>query len=323
MTFTKRKFGLMKKAYELSVLCDCEIALIIFNSTNKLFQYASTDMDKVLLKYTEYNEPHESRTNSDIMDALQRKENKSNSGINDSDDDSPPPPPSQATRPSIIANGTISSNSNSVAAVSTATTANSDDFNGITQQIFNHPNAFVPHHHHHQQQQHINAYNASTRNSSLVSAVASARSQSINDNSKASQLDFASTSAFADFSNCSTANSATNINDEQQQQGIVQRISATHETLVNKRLERQTAVAAAAVVAATAVAAQQQQQQLQSLLNDSHNNVSQNSSVNTAGSWIDSLHHHHHHHHHHHQISGCKPLVIFCKSYLTAILLLD
>ncbi|KAG5850727.1 hypothetical protein ANANG_G00085510 [Anguilla anguilla] len=46
VTFTKRKFGLMKKAYELSVLCDCEIALIIFNSTNRLFQYASTDMDK-------------------------------------------------------------------------------------------------------------------------------------------------------------------------------------------------------------------------------------------------------------------------------------
>ncbi|XP_051876210.1 myocyte enhancer factor 2cb isoform X9 [Pristis pectinata] len=70
VTFTKRKFGLMKKAYELSVLCDCEIALIIFNSTNKLFQYASTDMDKVLLKYTEYNEPHESRTNSDIVEAV-------------------------------------------------------------------------------------------------------------------------------------------------------------------------------------------------------------------------------------------------------------
>ncbi|XP_061077555.1 myocyte-specific enhancer factor 2A-like isoform X1 [Conger conger] len=73
VTFTKRKFGLMKKAYELSVLCDCEIALIIFNSSNKLFQYASTDMDKVLLKYTEYNEPHESRTNSDIVEKLRLK----------------------------------------------------------------------------------------------------------------------------------------------------------------------------------------------------------------------------------------------------------
>ncbi|XP_039224565.1 myocyte-specific enhancer factor 2D isoform X4 [Crotalus tigris] len=73
VTFTKRKFGLMKKAYELSVLCDCEIALIIFNHSNKLFQYASTDMDKVLLKYTEYNEPHESRTNADIIEVLNKK----------------------------------------------------------------------------------------------------------------------------------------------------------------------------------------------------------------------------------------------------------
>ncbi|XP_068020994.1 myocyte-specific enhancer factor 2B isoform X1 [Melanerpes formicivorus] len=73
VTFTKRKFGLMKKAYELSVLCDCEIALIIFNSTNRLFQYASSDMDRVLLKYTEYSEPHESRTNSDILQTLKRK----------------------------------------------------------------------------------------------------------------------------------------------------------------------------------------------------------------------------------------------------------
>ena len=68
VTFTKRKFGLMKKAYELSVLCDCEIALIIFNRSDKLFQYASTDMDRVLLKYTEHNEPHESRTNRDIVE---------------------------------------------------------------------------------------------------------------------------------------------------------------------------------------------------------------------------------------------------------------
>uniref|UniRef100_A0A8C3QET1 Myocyte enhancer factor 2B n=1 Tax=Cyanoderma ruficeps TaxID=181631 RepID=A0A8C3QET1_9PASS len=73
VTFTKRKFGLMKKAYELSVLCDCEIALIIFNSTDRLFQYASSDMDRVLLKYTEYSQPHESRTNSDILETLKRK----------------------------------------------------------------------------------------------------------------------------------------------------------------------------------------------------------------------------------------------------------
>ncbi|XP_052795266.1 myocyte-specific enhancer factor 2-like isoform X2 [Mya arenaria] len=73
VTFTKRKFGLMKKAYELSVLCDCEIALIIFTSNNKLYQYASSDMDKVLLKYTEYNDTVVSQTNKDIVEMLTKK----------------------------------------------------------------------------------------------------------------------------------------------------------------------------------------------------------------------------------------------------------
>jgi len=58
----------MKKAYELSTLCECEIALIIFNSNSRLFQYSSRNMDELLLKYTEYNEPHESKTNSDILE---------------------------------------------------------------------------------------------------------------------------------------------------------------------------------------------------------------------------------------------------------------
>ena len=70
VTFTKRKFGLMKKAYELSVLCDCEIAVVIFNSHNKLFQYASSDMDKILLKYTgtwHCTEMLKSQPSTDIM----------------------------------------------------------------------------------------------------------------------------------------------------------------------------------------------------------------------------------------------------------------
>ncbi|EIE81910.1 hypothetical protein RO3G_06615 [Rhizopus delemar RA 99-880] len=54
VTFLKRKQGLMKKAYELSVLCDCEIALLIFNTNGKLVQYASSDIDQILMKYTEF-----------------------------------------------------------------------------------------------------------------------------------------------------------------------------------------------------------------------------------------------------------------------------
>ena len=67
MTFTKRKNGLMKKAMELSVLCGCDIALVIFNANAKLFQYSSTDMDSVLQRYSLHcNEPHEIRNNQDV-----------------------------------------------------------------------------------------------------------------------------------------------------------------------------------------------------------------------------------------------------------------
>ncbi|KAL8117004.1 hypothetical protein AgCh_023257 [Apium graveolens] len=41
-TLKKRKAGLMKKAHELSVLCDAEIAIIVFSSTGKLFEFASS-----------------------------------------------------------------------------------------------------------------------------------------------------------------------------------------------------------------------------------------------------------------------------------------
>ncbi|XP_059446450.1 MADS-box protein JOINTLESS-like [Corylus avellana] len=41
VTFCKRR-GLFKKAMELSTLCDAEIALIVFSSTGKLFDYASS-----------------------------------------------------------------------------------------------------------------------------------------------------------------------------------------------------------------------------------------------------------------------------------------
>lgn len=41
VTFCKRRNGLLKKAYELSVLCDAEIALIVFSSRGRLYEYAN------------------------------------------------------------------------------------------------------------------------------------------------------------------------------------------------------------------------------------------------------------------------------------------
>lgn len=43
VTFSKRRKGLIKKAYELSVLCDAEVGLIIFSGRGKPFEFGSTE----------------------------------------------------------------------------------------------------------------------------------------------------------------------------------------------------------------------------------------------------------------------------------------
>ncbi|KAM4088446.1 hypothetical protein ACJW30_07G071600 [Castanea mollissima] len=51
VTFSKRRRGLFKKAYELSTLCDAEIALMVFSATGKLFDYASSSMQQVIERH--------------------------------------------------------------------------------------------------------------------------------------------------------------------------------------------------------------------------------------------------------------------------------
>nr|AMA97172.1 SEPALLATA-like protein [Platanus x hispanica] len=52
VTFAKRRNGLLKKAYELSVLCDAEVALIIFSNRGKLYEFCSnSSMLKTLERY--------------------------------------------------------------------------------------------------------------------------------------------------------------------------------------------------------------------------------------------------------------------------------
>ncbi|XP_027773500.1 agamous-like MADS-box protein AGL8 homolog isoform X3 [Solanum pennellii] len=41
VTFSKRRSGLLKKAHEISVLCDAEVGLIVFSTKGKLFEYAN------------------------------------------------------------------------------------------------------------------------------------------------------------------------------------------------------------------------------------------------------------------------------------------
>ncbi|CAG7883419.1 unnamed protein product [Brassica rapa] len=48
ITFSKRRKGLLKKALELSVLCDAQVAAIVFSQKGKIYEFASSDMKKMM-----------------------------------------------------------------------------------------------------------------------------------------------------------------------------------------------------------------------------------------------------------------------------------
>lgn len=51
VTFCKRKNGLLKKAYELSQLCDAEVGLIIFSNRGILHEFASKSIRETVERY--------------------------------------------------------------------------------------------------------------------------------------------------------------------------------------------------------------------------------------------------------------------------------
>ncbi|TYH47165.1 hypothetical protein ES332_D11G392200v1 [Gossypium tomentosum] len=51
VTFSKRRNGLLKKAKELSILCDAEVGVITFSSTGKVYQWSSTSVEHTLSRY--------------------------------------------------------------------------------------------------------------------------------------------------------------------------------------------------------------------------------------------------------------------------------
>ncbi|XP_024961438.1 truncated transcription factor CAULIFLOWER A-like [Cynara cardunculus var. scolymus] len=56
VTFSKRRTGLLKKAHEISVLCDADVALIVFSTKGKLFEYSThSSMETILERYERYS----------------------------------------------------------------------------------------------------------------------------------------------------------------------------------------------------------------------------------------------------------------------------
>ncbi|CAI8611643.1 unnamed protein product [Vicia faba] len=60
VTFSKRRTGLLKKAQELAILCDAEVAVIIFSNTGKLFEFSSSGMKRTLSRYNKCADSSES-----------------------------------------------------------------------------------------------------------------------------------------------------------------------------------------------------------------------------------------------------------------------
>ncbi|QCE00754.1 MADS-box transcription factor [Vigna unguiculata] len=56
VTFSKRRNGLLKKAKELAILCDAEVGVMIFSSTGKLYDFASSSMKSVIDRYNKSKE---------------------------------------------------------------------------------------------------------------------------------------------------------------------------------------------------------------------------------------------------------------------------
>ncbi|KAL9862534.1 putative transcription factor MADS-type1 family [Arabidopsis thaliana] len=66
ITFSKRKKGLIKKAYELSTLCDIDLALLMFSPSDRLCLFSGqTRIEDVLARYI--NRPDQERENAIVF----------------------------------------------------------------------------------------------------------------------------------------------------------------------------------------------------------------------------------------------------------------
>ncbi|KAH7570521.1 hypothetical protein JRO89_XS05G0124600 [Xanthoceras sorbifolium] len=52
VAFSKRRNGLIKKSREIAVLCDVDVALVVFSSSGKLYEFCSTNR---LLRGSSFN----------------------------------------------------------------------------------------------------------------------------------------------------------------------------------------------------------------------------------------------------------------------------
>ncbi|XP_078171830.1 MADS-box transcription factor 51-like [Carex rostrata] len=84
--FSKRRSGLFKKAFELAVLCDAEVALLVFSPGGKLYEYSSSSrIEKTYSRYKQFMSVEKDANNVNVnedADNMQNNcEDSSNSNI--------------------------------------------------------------------------------------------------------------------------------------------------------------------------------------------------------------------------------------------------
>ncbi|KAI5421485.1 MADS-box protein SOC1 [Lathyrus oleraceus] len=72
VTFSKRRNGLMKKAFELSILCDAQVALIVFSPRGRLYEFASSSILETIERYRNHTRIHNTPTTSESAETTQR-----------------------------------------------------------------------------------------------------------------------------------------------------------------------------------------------------------------------------------------------------------
>lgn len=107
VTFVKRKMGLFKKAHELAVLCQVDLAVVIIGNNNKVYEFSSVDMNELIGFYgstigSGKVRPQESKSPENYGNYRKKRRltdqlvkhtsggNVSNDSDSESDSDSPP-----------------------------------------------------------------------------------------------------------------------------------------------------------------------------------------------------------------------------------------
>lgn len=72
-TFSKRRNGLMKKAKQLSILCDVDVAVIVFSSRGRLFEFSSTNSLTGITQRYHRNVKAEDKVSAEVNDTEESK----------------------------------------------------------------------------------------------------------------------------------------------------------------------------------------------------------------------------------------------------------